>query len=88
MHGSPLILHSSSDTSPDVTNKSGISDEQMYQAVAIQLNEPTTDNSCSIAASVMQNTQPTQTQHRPSSVSGPNDIAQGPHFPPCTTCWH
>ena len=77
MHDSPLILHSS----PDAINESRIDDEQVYEAVAIQLSEQTTDNSCSNAASVLQNTQPTHTQQKPCSAREPIDIAQGPHFP-------
>ena len=85
MHGSPLVLHNS-DSNPDVISETEISDEQTYEAAAIQPNEPTTDISCSNAASVLQSTQPTHTQHKP--CSEPTDIAPGPAFPPCTTCWH
>ena len=53
----------------------------MYEAATIQSNEPTTDISCSNAASVLQNTQPIHTQHKPSS-SEPTDIAPGPAFSP------
>ena len=81
MHGSPLVLHST-DSSPDVISESEISDEQMNEAAAIQPNEPTTDISCSTsnAALVLQNTQPTHTQHKP--CSEPIDIAPGPAFSP------